>query len=482
VIHPDAHTLELYVLNAESISAWRDDIGEHLRHCAGCRALVREMSEFYDQLDQELRKAPEQAEGGPGSALSKRAPDLTIWEERLAVGRRGGWMAPARKLRYYIRKYPIAAAGTTFAFTALAGLGLFMGYRELSEDVDPAYAELNQVSGYLEVYNRGNDLLWKRIVQGIDTAIAQENVSGAPRYTLIDYDGNGRKELLTTLRLSGTPAVPAAGLHIIDGEGGILNLDFSRRISWRGTPYELPVTIQSGNLVGIDTTVPGRPEILVTATNDRSPNAILRMDQEGNILGEYWHHGQFRAFYLHDLDGDGRAELILSGSNDVNDDTAPAEPVFIVLDPRKIVGTTESLASPGYGYARSEAELYYVKLPLTDINVATRSSAGVDMVRVEPDRVIAYWRCGFGDNRVYGLDFVFARSLEPLRVISTTQIKEYFDREYSRKQIATRMDDAYLNTLKSEIRFWDGSGWTPEAVAVGHAAAEVPAAGRPGPR
>jgi hypothetical protein len=159
VKHPDEHTLELYVLNAESVASLRGGIESHLATCAGCRALVGEMSSFYADLERELKNAEDHKPVPGKSALTKRRRDLTVWEERLEMEPLPRWGTPVKKIHFYIRKYPIAAAATTFAFAALAGIGLLMGYRGLSEDHDPAYAELNSRSGFLEVYNRGNELL-----------------------------------------------------------------------------------------------------------------------------------------------------------------------------------------------------------------------------------------------------------------------------------------------------------------------------------
>ncbi len=145
--HPEEHTLELYVLNADSVSPRRTEIEDHIHSCAGCKALVGEISLFYTELDQELQKSGERTSVPGERHLMKRHHDLALWEERLAMGPLTGWGTPVKKMRYYIRRYPIAAAGTTFAFAALAGIGMLLGYRELSRDVEPAYAELNKVSG-----------------------------------------------------------------------------------------------------------------------------------------------------------------------------------------------------------------------------------------------------------------------------------------------------------------------------------------------
>ncbi|HLF15631.1 MAG TPA: hypothetical protein VI932_12160 [Bacteroidota bacterium] len=190
------------------------------------------------------------------------------------------------------------------------------------------------------------------------------------------------------------------------------------------------------------------------------------MDRHGEILGEYWHQGQFPAIYARDINGDGKAELVLCGFNDVDDATEPSSPVIIVLDPGKIRGKQESQVTRGYGYEKSDAELYYVKLPLTAINTYAHTGAGVSRMRVQDDRLIFLWGFRGPDDLRFNLDFVFSRSFEPLRVIAATQINQLFEREYDRKHISTRLDDPYLDNLRSGVRFWDGKEWRAEAVGV----------------
>jgi hypothetical protein len=476
VKHPEEHILELYVLNAESVSDRRAEIEEHIRTCAGCRALAGNISGFYSELDAELRKEDENAPESIGHAVMKRNPELAVWEERLASGPWRGWSAPVKSLRYYIRRYPIAAAGTTFAFAALAGIGLLMGYSKLSEDNRPAYAEMNMKSGFFEVYNRENTLLWKRIVKGMGDILLAAGVTEIPKYTIIDFDGDGSSDVVTPLVLGGQPAIPMSGLHVFDGRGECRTIPYERRVTFRGTPYEYPNLINSGSMMAVDASDPAHPEFYVTAKSDRSPTAVLRINDKGEIVGEYWHHGQMPAIYLQDLNGDGRNELVLCGFNDVDDQTEPSSPFIAVLDPRKIVGLTESRVTTGYGYARSDAELYYVKLPLTEANTFLHEGAGMARMRVDRDRLIFLWGFEIGPELRCDLDFVFSKSFEPLRVISSTQSHQLFERLYSQKSISTRLDEAYLEHLRTQVRFWDGQRWTTEPVRMGGVPMAGPAA------
>lgn len=464
--HPEEHILELYVLNAASVADRAGEIEEHLRTCAGCKALVGEISGFYSELDAELRNKDNKAAESIGHALSKRNPDLAVWEERLARGRWGGWSSPVKNLRYYIRRYPIASAGATFAFAALAGIGLLMGYRDLMDDRNPWYVTLNQQSGFFEVYNRQNELLWKRLLPNATVAIDDQTRTELTRYAVTDLDGDGGREVLTPLFLRGEPELRTNGLHVFDGGGKHVDFDFERKVSFRGNPYEMPVRIENGSLIVVDTAGPTGPEIFLTVKNDRSPIAILRMNAGGEVLGEYWHQGHIVGLYLHDVDGDGSRELVACGINDADDNVRLSDPVIIILDPRKIEGRLESQLTPGYGHTKSGAEEYYLRLPLTELNVKNEVGALVGRFRVHEDRFVFLWGFQTPDGLRYDLDFVFSRSFEPLRVVPPTQIKQLFDREFAAKRVSTLLDGPYLEYLRSQVRFWDGKEWRPEPVRV----------------
>ncbi|HLA99982.1 MAG TPA: hypothetical protein VJO14_01230 [Bacteroidota bacterium] len=469
MVHIDEYRLELYVLHAESEEERRGEIEEHLQLCKGCRTLFGEISAFYKELDEELRKRPDPTEPvqvETGRALVKSRRELAVWEERLAMSPLIAQGSPVQKLRQYVGRHPVVSGGATFAFTALAAIGLMAGYNTLTTDVNPAYAVLNHFNGYLEVYNQKNDLLWSRFAPGTDSLTREDRVTRTKRHTVTDFDGDEDSEVLTTMNLGGLPAVAPGNLHIFDGKGEHRDIGFRRRVSFRGNDYEHPVRIEGGSQLMVDPSPDREPGIYVTVKNDRSPNALIRIKNDGEVTAEYWHFGQLISGYFHDVDGDGHEEIVLCGIDDVNDQTGPSSPVIIILDPPKLSGRGESDATRGFGYDVSHAEKYYIRLPLTEVNTASHVSAAAVRMRVEGDNLIFLWRCHYLDGNKYDLDFVFSKTLEPQRVISTTQMKELVAREFSGGRVKTQLDGPYLGYLKSQIRFWDGDKWRKEVVKV----------------
>lgn len=472
--HIDEFTLELYVLDSDKVARQRDEIGEHLRDCEGCRAIFGEMSSFYRDLDTELAKTPVPVAGEPARALEKRRQDLSVWEEKLTLRGRAFEPGPVGRFTDLVRRNPVLAAGATFAFTALLAVAVVMGSRSLGRDTEPAYTVLNDRTGRLEVRNSENGLLWERPLRDIHTYIERERNFGLPSAVVMDFEGDGHREVLTTLHLGGMPQIPTRNLHIFDGEGNFRDIAFERRVSYRGTDYEKPVMI-AGSLFRVVATPSGGREILSIVTNDRSPSAIVRMNNGGEVIGEYWHFGQPLSLYLHDVTADGTDDLIVCGINDVNDQSGPSDPFIAVLDPSRITGSGESSVTRGFGHPVSGAEIHYLKLPLTEANRVTRKGAGITRMVRQDDRLIFSWETLDELGKAVHLEFVFSERLDPLRVLSTTQCTEFFNRLQARGEIDVRLDGGYLDSLRSRIAFWDGREWKGGKVKVSVAE------GTPGP-
>jgi predicted anti-sigma-YlaC factor YlaD len=68
--HIDEHTLELFILHAESVEGQRSEIEAHLAECRGCKDLADEIASFHTELKDELAK-PRSTVAYEGKALAK---------------------------------------------------------------------------------------------------------------------------------------------------------------------------------------------------------------------------------------------------------------------------------------------------------------------------------------------------------------------------------------------------------------------------
>ena len=146
---------------------------------------------------------------------------------------------------------------------------------------------------------------------------------------------------------------------------------FTGGFNYLDRPY-LPA-IDIGSLLVDDVAVTGRPEIWITGNSrERSPGVTIRMDANGAELGRYWHFGQLREISSVTLGPERKKRILLAGIDDADDTTQSVASVIVVLDPAKVTGEERSTRNPGFRFPVSEAEQYYIELPVTDMNFALK--------------------------------------------------------------------------------------------------------------
>jgi len=176
------------------------------------------------------------------------------------------------------------------------------------------------------------------------------------------------------------------------------------------------------------------------------PCQLAVLDAAGKRTGEFWNAGYLVDLAFHDLDGDGREELIVAGVN--NDYRGGCLAVF---DTRKIAGSspqTGKYACEGLGPG---SMLYYVTVPYTDVAEAMgHSVAGFAHLDVK------------ANNRIMGttstsLIYEFGFDLAFLQVTDGNGFKVHHREMALLGRISSVLDDAYLAALRAGVRWWNGS-------------------------
>lgn len=462
--HYDEHTLELFVLGAKRVQPLYREIQGHLSECHGCRTLVEQLREIHSDLANELEMPAEPI--SPEKALTRRRQEIAHYSEHYGASLRYTPRTPMQRLRYYIFNYPVAATVVGISFAVIfVGIGMLLSipFNQSSaekpiRDTNPSYPFLNASNGMFEVRNRSHELLWSLPVKDLNGLKELEASRDIRRSFVFDIDGDGRNDIVTSLTFIESPMFKPNAIHVISADNVLIrDITFPEKVEFRGDKYQAPMRLD-GFMV-LDTSTVLKTGFYASATNDRSPCTIVRFDINGKVIGQYWHFGNLFASYLHDIDGDGKKELILCMINNVDDHKILSSPAVVVLDPERLVGNTESTATRGFGFPASDAELYYVRLPLSDINTELNIHADASHFQASENTLHFFSSMGI-DSIGYEFEFVFDRSLTPIDVKPTSRILTLYSQLKRKGIVKEELNQAYRHDLKDRIRFWDGKQWT----------------------
>ena len=175
------------------------------------------------------------------------------------------------------------------------------------------------------------------------------------------------------------------------------------------------------------------------------------LDSSGKIVGEFWNAGYLRELTYHDIDGDGREELIVCG---VNNEYRGG--CLIVFDTRNISGSspqTGEFVCEGFG---AGSELYYVTTPYLDV-----SEAGGD--RVEGLKDIGITENGWiRVTSAIGLWYEFGFDLKCVQISWGHGYIVRHEEMVKAGKIASVLDEPYRDALLKAVRYWNGSEWVAE--------------------
>ena len=466
--HIDEHTLDLYVLGAPEVSGRRREIEAHLKKCMGCKALADHFSQYYHQAGTELQLHRLTPLAGDRSIMRGEANATALYEASWGPIRQ----SPRTRLdlfRQFARRHPLAAGtGSFVALTIVAGLAILLSI-SIRKDTNPEYYHLNLGQEMFEVYNREHQMLWQIPAPGLSGVEKIEREHGNFLSKIVDLDGDGKNEVITAIPSLGSDHGKANVLQVFSSGGTIIKtVEFGEAVQFRGAQYHGRDFGAYAILVE-DFAGSGAKEIIVAAASGRSPFLVERFDASGRLMGEYWHFGTFYGVYAEDLKQDGKKEVILCGVNDAAPLTEGVFAPIVVLDPTKIVGKTESLGSPGFGFTPSSAEVYYLRLPQSDINEASHSKAWVTSmrpVRWDTLEALSFWQYGTAPQDLPMFEYIFSRNMSLLAVKSEDRTIKLRDSLVETGVLKGRIDATYLDRLKEGVKYWNGKEWTKEVTEI----------------
>jgi hypothetical protein len=463
VKHIDQHILELYVLGDERDPLKREEVARHLEECEGCRSLVGKIRMFYGDADGFHQHHPAGTEV-PERALLRRSADLSplFASGSFAPARRPAGMQ--RAWQYVQSHRMISAAGGVAFLGALALMAVLLA-GPLKKDRAIESFKYNPLENTLEALNANSDVVWKKASDNIALTVQGEQTYGHHYTVLADLDGTGENEVVTTIPMwNSSAATYGARLRVFERDGKArFEKDFDRAVHYKGRSYSSRFT--GDGIVVVPDRQGKTSDIAVAVCNNRSPFYVCRYSARGDVLGEYWHFGFLPRISTAVLSGEQRPFLVIAGVNDREDSISGSYPAIVVLDPAKVEGASESSLTAGFGYPTSSAEVFYIRLPRTDIANALGDTEGV-IKRVAGDSTALRFYVCVRDQA--GLEYIFGADMAVREVKPYDGFERFHARMREEGRIHSRYGPEYFAELKGGVRYWDGTAWRKEVTRVQH--------------
>lgn len=458
--HIDQQTLELYVLGEKRALALQDEIEKHLDGCAGCRELKARMEDLHESFATRMRTYEDDQSG---DLLPRRLRHSLPSTRRLTPLQevRSTFSAPNSRTRALVlaaKRHPVAATVSVLCMLALIVSFGVLYYKGKTIDANPASYHVNTATNKIEFTNREGESLWQLGTYSAELEdLERVNTSRArfKRIILFDLDNDGKNEIYSMMRDS-RERDPVRSLRVFDGTGVEQHTQ-----GWDLTGFrfrEFSYT-HSPELTWIQD-IQGQPRSIFAKWGQRrSPMVMVRYGVRLEQVGTYWHFGNLDGGYEQDLTGDGNNELVLCGYNDVDDHLKTRKFIVMALDPQRIVGQRESSASRGFGYPRTNAELFYVSLPSLNIFSTHTLNRSVQLESFQGENTIRVLVDDSTPGLQHNIEYVFSKDFKLLDIKWNTGLRELISKLNREGKTDAVFDQGLINRLKSQVEWWNGERW-----------------------
>jgi hypothetical protein len=180
------------------------------------------------------------------------------------------------------------------------------------------------------------------------------------------------------------------------------------------------------------------------------PCQLAVLDASGKMIGEFWNSGYLREIAFHDIDGDGREELIVCGVNNEYKGGCLA-----IFDSRRISGGSPQTGEHACEGFPPGSMLYYVTTPQTDVSAAFGHwVAGFRNVEITSNDWI---RATTGEGLIFEFDF----GLRCLQVSPTNGYRSEHQNLVGAGKLTSVLGDAYFEKFREGVRYWSGTAMVP---------------------
>ena len=367
---------------------------------------------------------------------------------------------PQRFTRF-IRVYPLRSASVV-ALVA-AALVILVTLRKPVIDYNPAYAEVKD--NVLAVYNKGGEKLWTKPAAGTPDYTQSTGSNNRYRrpFLIADVDGDGTNEVITDL-YNETMEMTTNSLTCYS-DNGIERWKYTPTFKLEGIGSTSATATRS---VIFDFTLfaaskSETPKLYVVVCDPTfSPSCIIQVDPK--TLSEeqrYWHTGGINKIFVHDVNNDGKPELLIAGINDAVDMV-----FFAGIDPENGIEGKSSTMSEQLQSMPSIQEMFYCVLPpvefyeklsVTKFNTLWTLqplSYGENVIDVETNE-IPY---NIYHNAEGGIHYIFDKTLTVRSVSASSNFEKIYNNyRESKDRSMEPLNQEYFQKLKKNVRWWDGN-------------------------
>lgn len=345
-----------------------------------------------------------------------------------------------------------------FLASILAAAALFYSARVLLRPQEPADFRIERSA--LAVLNEKGHELW-RFESGVENLrgnqdyhehfqvkrIVPPGIIALPHLIIRDITGDGQKEVLFALQTENN--FREESVFCFDRRGREMwRFQAGRAIRFGGQDYA-DFVVRGFETNDLDND--GRQEVIIIS-NSRGffPNQLAILSADGNVLSEFWNSGTLSDMAFVDLERDGNKEILVSGLNNEYN-----KGCLVVFDASRISGcspqSVERYISPELPVG---TERFYILFPRTDVDLSESTTESVAVFEVLSNDLILI--------HMYLSDVLYELGFDLVPRIARTS--HHFEQKHKAAvregRIKSVLDDAYFESLKLGILYWNGRQWT----------------------
>lgn len=346
------------------------------------------------------------------------------------------------------------ARGFSFLFMITAAIILFT-LNPVNEN--PHFAEIK--NHVLRVYNIDNQLIWQTTARGIPDNKSDSLILFYDRpanLRLFDIDGDKQNEILLWGSGGDQTLFSSDSLYCFDNSGnikwrayiGVEFLSFANS-NWKHLQWNILDVIHSQ--------YKGKSSLII-AVRDRTyaPAAIVKMDaRSGKFISAIYMPGFIFNLTEYDIDGDNNKEILVGGVNN-----GLRRATLTVLNPERIEGIVPSTSKYYPNYLNKGSELYYVKLPWSDLGRIISPTNFNTTKYILPGKttfvLFSYENYPSSELETASVLYTFDRNMNITDIIGSVGFVKQYDDRFKKGLLKKKLDEDYYNALRDSIEYWDG--------------------------